>query len=163
MSRWHPTTNAKLGVVVFDYNGRHGDSRFLPLRFGDLVQILEECGGWYLGFSLRFPSRKGVFPSNYIHLKAFRLENAGPLERVASSDDPVAQEISVVLREWNAIWKRLYQDHAGKHDHAGKQCNSIKPLILQLIDFRSQIMSGTLPAVCQYCCKVYCYDIMSAL
>jgi hypothetical protein len=110
------------------------------------VQILEECGGWYLGFSLRFPSRKGVFPSNYIHLKAFRLENAGPLERVASSDDPVAQEISVVLREWNAIWKRLYQDHAGKHDHAGKQCNSIKPLILQLIDFRSQIMSGTLPA-----------------
>ena len=38
----------------------------------------------------------------------FVLVLSSPNEVVVPKDDPMVQEISDVLREWNTIWKRLY-------------------------------------------------------
>ena len=50
---------------------------FLTLQFGDVVQILEENGGWYRGFSMRDKHSKGIFPSSHIYLKDCDVKNIG--------------------------------------------------------------------------------------
>ncbi|CAB0036454.1 unnamed protein product [Trichogramma brassicae] len=90
------------------YNWR-GDTRYgLPLEIGETVQILEECAGWYRGFSIKNRAIKGIFPSTYVHLKSCKIENEGLFESVIPLEDPVVREVSLVLREWGIIWKRLY-------------------------------------------------------
>lgn len=90
------------------YNWR-GDSRCgLPLEIGETVQILEECTGWYRGFTTKNRSMKGIFPQAYIHLKPCKVDNEGLFESVVPLEDPVVREVTLVLREWNEIWKRLF-------------------------------------------------------
>lgn len=90
------------------YNWR-GDTRYgLPLEIGETVQILEECTGWYRGFSTKNRTIKGIFPQNYICLKPCKVDNEGLFESVVPLEEPVVREVTLVLREWGDIWKRLY-------------------------------------------------------
>jgi hypothetical protein len=64
---WRSTTEEKIGFAIYTFSGE-GQYK-LPLRFGDVVEIWEECSGWYRG-CLRFdPSKKGIFPTSHIYLK----------------------------------------------------------------------------------------------
>lgn len=90
------------------YNWR-GDTKFgLPLEIGETVHILEECQGWYRGFSTKNRAIKGIFPQTYIHLKNCKVDNEGLFESVVPVEDSVVREVTLVLREWADIWKRLY-------------------------------------------------------
>ena len=40
-----------------------------------------------------------------------------PDEVVSPKDDPIVQEISDVLKEWNLMWKRLYAVSFSRHLH----------------------------------------------
>lgn len=64
--------------------------------------------GWYRGFSTKNRAVKGIFPSSYVHLKPCKIENEGLFESVIPLEDPVVREVTLVLREWGGIWKRLY-------------------------------------------------------
>jgi len=64
--------------------------------------------GWYRGFSTKNRAVKGIFPSSYVHLKPCKIDNEGLFESVIPLEDPVVREVTLVLREWGGIWKRLY-------------------------------------------------------
>lgn len=64
--------------------------------------------GWYRGFSTKNRAVKGIFPSTYVALKSCKIENEGLFESVIPLEDPVVREVTLVLREWGGIWKRLY-------------------------------------------------------
>lgn len=136
---WRPTKNAKYGVVVHGYEPQKASYPFLRLQFGDVVQILEECAGWYRGFSLRDKHSKGIFPSSHITIKECSVKNPGPDEVVVAKEDPLIHEISDVLREWSVVWKRLYAE--GKR----RQFQELTQLMRDLLDRRRQILSKTLP------------------
>ncbi|GFS76082.1 dedicator of cytokinesis protein 3 [Nephila pilipes] len=133
---WNPTKNKKLGVCIYNYDG---NTKFgLPLEIGETVQILEENGGWYRGFSVRNKSLKGIFPASYIHLKAFHIYNEGLYETVAPVEDPTVKEVACVLREWHIIWKRLY---------IRREISLFQRLLAvmrDLIEWRRQLITGTI-------------------
>lgn len=64
--------------------------------------------GWYRGFSTKNRAVKGIFPSTYVHLKPCKIDSEGLFESVIPLEDPVVREVTLVLREWGGIWKRLY-------------------------------------------------------
>lgn len=64
--------------------------------------------GWYRGFTTKNRAVKGIFPSSYVHLKPCKIDNEGLFESVIPLEDPVVREVTLVLREWGGIWKRLY-------------------------------------------------------
>jgi len=43
-----------------------------------------------------------------VHLKPCKIDNEGLFESVIPLEDPVVREVTLVLREWGGIWKRLY-------------------------------------------------------
>jgi hypothetical protein len=63
-------------AVVYGYDPK-STYPYLSLRFGDVVHILEENGGWYRGFSLHDKHTKGIFPSSHINIKECNLINPG--------------------------------------------------------------------------------------
>ncbi|KAG8186361.1 hypothetical protein JTE90_026781 [Oedothorax gibbosus] len=133
---WNPTKNKKLGVCIYNYNGntKYG----LPLEIGETVQILEECGGWYRGFSIRNKSLKGIFPASVIHLKPFHICNEGLYETVSPVEDSTVREVACVLREWHIIWKRLY---------VRRELSLFQRLLAvmrDLIEWRRQLITGTI-------------------
>jgi hypothetical protein len=102
------TVEINLGWFAAIYNWK-GDTRFgLPLEIGETVQILEESQGWYRGFSTKNRSIKGIFPHSYVHLKPCKVDNEGLFESVVPLEDPVVREVTLVLREWGDIWKKIY-------------------------------------------------------
>ncbi|XP_076363419.1 dedicator of cytokinesis protein 3-like isoform X2 [Tachypleus tridentatus] len=133
---WTPTKNKKYGVVLYNYDGntKYG----LALEIGETVQILEECGGWYRGFSTRNKAVKGIFPASFIHLKAFRIENEGLYETVTPVDDSSVREVACVLREWHVIWKRLYVRRELT------LVSQLQGVMWDLMEWRRQIIGGTL-------------------
>ncbi len=70
-------TRTHTHTVIYNYIPQKASYPFLFLQFGDVVQILEENGGWYRGFSLRDKHSKGIFPASHVHLKDFILRNPG--------------------------------------------------------------------------------------
>ena len=66
-----------LPSVIYSYAPQKASYPFLRLQFGDVVQILEENGGWYRGFSLRDKHSKGIFPASHIHIKECTVRNPG--------------------------------------------------------------------------------------
>ncbi|XP_066284414.1 dedicator of cytokinesis protein 3-like isoform X2 [Branchiostoma lanceolatum] len=137
MATWSPTPpHKKYGVAIDNYVSK------LPcgvnLQIGETVQILEECAGWYRGFSLRNKEKKGVFPASYVHLKEAKVENIGQYETVSPVENPTVLEVTSVLREWGQMWKRLYVERHSQLFH------TVKKLMLELIQMRRQLMSGTL-------------------
>uniref|UniRef100_A0A8C3E2Q5 Dedicator of cytokinesis 1 n=1 Tax=Corvus moneduloides TaxID=1196302 RepID=A0A8C3E2Q5_CORMO len=60
-------------------------------------------------------------------------------ETVIPSELPLIQEVTTTLREWSVIWRQLYvQDNR-------EMFRSVRHMIYDLIEWRSQILSGTLP------------------
>ncbi|KAF3853752.1 hypothetical protein F7725_014440 [Dissostichus mawsoni] len=94
----------------------------MSLQIGDTVHILETHEDWYRGHRLRRKSKKGTFPACYIHLKEATVEGNGQKETVIPTELPLVQEGD----------KR-------------EMFNSVRDMIYDLIEWRSQILSGTLP------------------
>ncbi|XP_040558501.1 dedicator of cytokinesis protein 1 isoform X4 [Gallus gallus] len=138
MTRWVPTKREeKYGVALYNYDARGPDE--LSLQIGDTVHILETYEGWYRGYTLRKKSKKGIFPASYIHLKEAIVEGKGQHETVIPNELPLIQEVTTTLREWSIIWRQLYvQDNR-------EMFRSVRHMIYDLIEWRSQILSGTLP------------------
>uniref|UniRef100_G3QVD7 Dedicator of cytokinesis 1 n=1 Tax=Gorilla gorilla gorilla TaxID=9595 RepID=G3QVD7_GORGO len=123
--------------TFYNYDARGADE--LSLQIGDTVHILETYEGWYRGYTLRKKSKKGIFPASYIHLKEAIVEGKGQHETVIPGDLPLIQEVTTTLREWSTIWRQLYvQDNR-------EMFRSVRHMIYDLIEWRSQILSGTLP------------------
>ncbi|KAJ7325314.1 hypothetical protein JRQ81_018334 [Phrynocephalus forsythii] len=138
MTRWVPTKREeKYGVAFYNYDARGPDE--LSLQIGDTVHILETHEGWYRGYTLRKKSKKGIFPASYIQLKEAIVEGKGQHETVTPNELPLIQEVTTTLREWSIIWRQLYiQDNR-------EMFHNVRHMIYDLIEWRSQILSGTLP------------------
>ncbi|NWZ16417.1 DOCK1 protein, partial [Agelaius phoeniceus] len=111
----------------------------LPLQVGEMVHILQASEGWYCGYSLRNRAARGIFPASLIRLKGTAVEQRGLEESAVPSDMPMVQEITTTLREWATIWKQLYV--AGQTERYGQ----VKRMMQELMEQRSQLLSGTLP------------------
>uniref|UniRef100_A0A8C3EKH1 Dedicator of cytokinesis protein 4 n=1 Tax=Corvus moneduloides TaxID=1196302 RepID=A0A8C3EKH1_CORMO len=110
----------------------------LSLEIGDTVQILEKCDGWYRGFALKNPSVKGIFPSNYIHLKNACVKNKGQFEMVIPTEDSVITEMTSTLRDWGTMWKQLYVRNEGDLFHR------LWHIMNEILDLRRQVLVGHL-------------------
>ncbi|KAM7370641.1 hypothetical protein PAMP_010170 [Pampus punctatissimus] len=137
MTRWVPTKKEKYGVAIYNYDARGEEE--LSLQIGDTVHILETYEDWYRGHRLRRKSKKGIFPACYIHLKEATVEGSGQKETVIPTELPLVQEVTTTLREWASIWRDLYVGDKRE------MFNSVRDMIYNLIEWRSQILSGTLP------------------
>uniref|UniRef100_A0A8L0DU16 Dedicator of cytokinesis 1 n=1 Tax=Oncorhynchus mykiss TaxID=8022 RepID=A0A8L0DU16_ONCMY len=82
---------------------------------------------------------QGIFPACYIHLKEATVEGNGHKETVIPNELPLVQEVTTTLREWASIWRDLYVGDRRE------MFNSVRDMIYDLIEWRSQILSGTLP------------------
>uniref|UniRef100_A0A672M2N9 Dedicator of cytokinesis protein 5-like n=1 Tax=Sinocyclocheilus grahami TaxID=75366 RepID=A0A672M2N9_SINGR len=124
-------------ITIYNYDAR-GEPE-LSLQVGDTVHILETFEGWYRGYTLRQKSQKGIFPANYIHLKEAKVEGTGKQETVVPTDLPLVQELGTTLREWTQIWHKLYVSNKTT------LFRNVQQMAYSLIEYRSQIVSGTLP------------------
>ncbi|TKS79126.1 Dedicator of cytokinesis protein 5 [Collichthys lucidus] len=119
-------------------NGPFGEPE-LCLQVGDTVHILEKLEGWYRGYTLRKKSQKGIFPASYIHLKEATVEGTGQQEIIIPADLPLVQELGATLREWAQIWHKLFVANRTA------LFRGVQQMAYSLIEYRSQIVSGTLP------------------
>uniref|UniRef100_A0A8C1XRX6 Dedicator of cytokinesis 1 n=1 Tax=Cyprinus carpio TaxID=7962 RepID=A0A8C1XRX6_CYPCA len=60
-------------------------------------------------------------------------------ETVIPTEIPLIHEVTTTLREWAAIWRDLYVGDKRE------MFNTVRDMIYDLIEWRSQILSGTLP------------------
>uniref|UniRef100_A0A672ILR0 Dedicator of cytokinesis 1 n=1 Tax=Salarias fasciatus TaxID=181472 RepID=A0A672ILR0_SALFA len=123
--------------AIYNYDARGEEE--LSLQIGDTVHILETHEDWYRGHRLRRKSKKGIFPACYIHLKEATVEGSGQKETVIPTELPLVQEVTTTLREWATIWRDLYVGDKRE------MFNCVRDMIYDLIEWRSQILSGTLP------------------
>uniref|UniRef100_A0ABI7YTT3 Dedicator of cytokinesis 5 n=1 Tax=Felis catus TaxID=9685 RepID=A0ABI7YTT3_FELCA len=137
MARWIPTKRQKYGVAIYNYNASQDVE--LSLEIGDTVHILEMYEGWYRGYTLQNKSKKGIFPETYIHLKEATVEDRGQHETVIPGELPLVQELTSTLREWAVIWRKLYVNNKVT------LFRQLQQMTYSLIEWRSQILSGTLP------------------
>ncbi|XP_047404390.1 dedicator of cytokinesis protein 5 [Sciurus carolinensis] len=137
MARWIPTKRQKYGVAIYNYNASQDVE--LSLQIGDTVHILEMYEGWYRGYTLQNKSKKGIFPETYIHLKEATVEDRGQHETVIPGELPLVQELTCTLREWAVIWRSLYVNNKVT------LFRQLQQMTYSLIEWRSQILSGTLP------------------
>ncbi|KAL6456503.1 hypothetical protein MHYP_G00350470 [Metynnis hypsauchen] len=131
---WIPTEDEKFGVVISSF--RSSVSQSLVLELGETVQILEKCEAWYRGFSTKRPTVKGIFPTNYVHLKKATVTNRGQCETVVPLEDPIITESTSTLQEWGVLWKQLYVKH--RVELFQKLCHVMN----ELMDLRRQLISG---------------------
>ncbi|NWS42419.1 DOCK2 protein, partial [Probosciger aterrimus] len=137
MAPWLPTKEEKYGVAVWNFPST--SEHHLALHIGETVHILQASEGWYRGYSLRNRAAWGIFPASLIHLKGAVVERRGAEESVVPTEMPMVQEITTTLREWATIWKQLYV--AGHMERYGR----VKQMMCELMEQRSQLLSGTLP------------------
>jgi hypothetical protein len=127
------TFNCKqLAIAIHNYKSNSGHS--LQLSVGELVVILQECNGWFRGYSQRNCAKLGIFPSNFVQIKAFKSEkncdNLMPLE------DPLSLEVVSTLREWFTKWRQLYLNRDND------KFESIRVAMDELIGWRKQLISS---------------------
>uniref|UniRef100_A0A8C6WXT2 Dedicator of cytokinesis 5 n=1 Tax=Neogobius melanostomus TaxID=47308 RepID=A0A8C6WXT2_9GOBI len=94
------------------------------------TRLICVSAGWYRGYTLRKKSHKGIFPASYIHLKQAKVEGIGP---------PSGAGAGATLREWTQIWHKLYVAYKTT------LFRNVQQMAYSLIEYRSQIVSGTLP------------------
>uniref|UniRef100_H3BDM0 Dedicator of cytokinesis 2 n=1 Tax=Latimeria chalumnae TaxID=7897 RepID=H3BDM0_LATCH len=111
----------------------------LSLAIGDTVHVLESCEGWYRGYLTKNKALQGIFPSSFIHIKETVIEKKGCQEHIVSAEMPLVQEVTTTLREWGNIWKQIYV--ANKK----KKFRQVRAMMHDLMEWRSQLLSGTLP------------------
>ncbi|XP_059499832.1 dedicator of cytokinesis protein 5-like isoform X3 [Stegostoma tigrinum] len=138
MSHWLPAKGERYGVAIYNYDA--AQELELSLQVGDTVHILETHTGWYRGYCLQNKSKKGIFPATYIHSKEPKVEGASRQEEaVIAGEVPLVQELNTTLREWVVIWHQLYlRGDQTTFDH-------VRDMAYNLMEWRSQILSGTLP------------------
>ncbi|XP_051275263.1 dedicator of cytokinesis protein 2 isoform X2 [Dicentrarchus labrax] len=138
MAPWTRTISERYGVVKWNFVGQ-GEKQ-LSLEVGDTVHIQEVCDGWYRGYLARNKAQQGVFPASFVHLKEVIIEKRGDEELVISGEMPLVKEVTTTLREWGSIWKQLFV--------ANKQARvkQVQRLMCELMEWRSQLLSGTLPS-----------------
>ncbi|XP_036606025.1 dedicator of cytokinesis protein 5 [Trichosurus vulpecula] len=124
-------------MAIYNYNASQDVE--LSLQIGDTVHILEMYEGWFRGYTLRNKAKKGIFPETYIHLKEATVEDRGQHETVIPSEVPLVQELTSTLREWAVIWHKLYVNNKVT------LFRQLQQMTYSLIEWRSQILSGTLP------------------
>ncbi|KAM9850055.1 dedicator of cytokinesis 2 [Aulostomus maculatus] len=137
MAPWTRTTTERFGVVKWNFVGQ--GQRQLSLEIGDTVHIQEVCDGWFRGYLARNKAQQGVFPASFVHLKEVIVEKRGDEEVVLSAEMPLVKEVTTTLREWGSIWKQLFV--ANKE----VRVKQVKSLMWELMEWRSQLLSGTLP------------------
>uniref|UniRef100_H2MHI8 Dedicator of cytokinesis 5 n=1 Tax=Oryzias latipes TaxID=8090 RepID=H2MHI8_ORYLA len=127
----------KYGQAIYNYDS-NGEQE-LCLQVGDPVHILEKFEGECKHKTGPNKSLFGIFPASYISLKEARVEGSGQQETIIPADLPLVQELGATLREWAQIWHKLYV--------ANKITlfRSVQQMAYSLIEYRSQIVSGTLP------------------
>uniref|UniRef100_A0A8C2KLY1 Dedicator of cytokinesis 5 n=1 Tax=Cyprinus carpio TaxID=7962 RepID=A0A8C2KLY1_CYPCA len=104
--------------AIYNYDAR-GEPE-LSLQVGDTVHILETFEGWYRGYTLRQKSQKGIFPANYIHLKEAKVEGTGHDMVLITCSSAHQSNKTTLFR-------------------------SVQQMAYSLIEYHSQIVSGTLP------------------
>uniref|UniRef100_A0A4W4HMP6 Dedicator of cytokinesis 1 n=1 Tax=Electrophorus electricus TaxID=8005 RepID=A0A4W4HMP6_ELEEL len=81
----------------------------------------------------------------YSNISLFHLAMSVPLsplrpkETVIPTEQPLVHEVTTTLREWASIWRDLYVGDKRE------MFNTVRDMIYDLIEWRSQILSGTLP------------------
>uniref|UniRef100_A0A4W5P4H1 Dedicator of cytokinesis protein 4 n=1 Tax=Hucho hucho TaxID=62062 RepID=A0A4W5P4H1_9TELE len=107
--------------VLASFRGtvQHG----LPLEIGDT-------------FVYSLP--QGIFPCSYIHLKNAHIKNKGQFETVIPTEDSVITEMTSTLRDWGAMWKRLYVKNEGDLFHR------LWHVMNEILDLRRQVLVGHL-------------------
>uniref|UniRef100_A0A8C3KG42 Dedicator of cytokinesis protein 2 n=1 Tax=Calidris pygmaea TaxID=425635 RepID=A0A8C3KG42_9CHAR len=121
---------APLSAAVWNFP--RTSEHHLPLQIGETVHILQASEGK----GLRLP--QGIFPASLIHLKGAVVEHRGAEESVVPAEMPMVQEITTTLREWATIWKQLYVGQMERY-------RQVKQMMYELMERRSQLLSGTLP------------------
>uniref|UniRef100_A0A8C9W8E6 Dedicator of cytokinesis 5 n=1 Tax=Scleropages formosus TaxID=113540 RepID=A0A8C9W8E6_SCLFO len=109
----------------------------LTLQVGDTVHILELFEGerWCVLVLI-------LILSNAVCVKHFPPGSAAPRrqqETVIPADLPLVQELGATLREWAQIWQKLYVSNQTT------LFRNVQQMTYSLIEYRSQIVSGTLP------------------
>uniref|UniRef100_H2TJQ4 Dedicator of cytokinesis 2 n=1 Tax=Takifugu rubripes TaxID=31033 RepID=H2TJQ4_TAKRU len=111
----------------------------LTLDIGDTVHIEEFCDGWYRGYLARNKAKQGLFPANFVHLKEVIVEKRGDEELVIAAEMPLVKEVTTTLREWGSIWRQLFANKT-------ERVKQVQRLMWELMEWRSQLLSGTLPS-----------------
>uniref|UniRef100_A0A4W6EP15 Dedicator of cytokinesis 2 n=1 Tax=Lates calcarifer TaxID=8187 RepID=A0A4W6EP15_LATCA len=111
----------------------------LSLEVGDTVHIQEVCDGKSTS-SPHHSCSMGVFPASFVHLKEVIIQQRGDEEVVMSAEMPLVKEVTTTLREWGSIWKQLFV--ANKE----VRVKQVQRLMWELMEWRSQLLSGTLPS-----------------
>ncbi|NXD17753.1 DOCK2 protein, partial [Nothocercus nigrocapillus] len=159
MAPWLPTKEEKYGVVLWNFP--RTNEHHLPLQIGETVHILQAAEGWYRGYSLRNRAARGIFPASLIHLKGTVVQRRGVEESLVPAEMPMVQEITTTLREWATLWKQLYvvRGWAGVagpgrptpltarplQTGQAQRYRQVKNMMHELMEQRSQLLSGTLP------------------
>ncbi|TWW55587.1 Dedicator of cytokinesis protein 2 [Takifugu flavidus] len=125
-------------LVKWNFVGQ--GERQLTLDIGDTVHIEEFCDGWYRGYLARNKAKQGLFPANFVHLKEVIVEKRGDEELVIAAEMPLVKEVTTTLREWGSIWRQLFV--ANKTERV----KQVQRLMWELMEWRSQLLSGTLPS-----------------
>uniref|UniRef100_A0A8C8GPX3 Dedicator of cytokinesis 4b n=1 Tax=Oncorhynchus tshawytscha TaxID=74940 RepID=A0A8C8GPX3_ONCTS len=126
----------RFGVLLASFRGtvQHG----LPLEIGDTVQLLEKCEGWYRGFVHKNPNAKvGETLFNVMSLSPLSLTHR-QFETVIPTEDSVITEMTSTLRDWGAMWKRLYVKNDGDLFHR------LWHVMNEILDLRRQVLVGHL-------------------
>uniref|UniRef100_A0A8C1XK81 Dedicator of cytokinesis 2 n=1 Tax=Cyprinus carpio TaxID=7962 RepID=A0A8C1XK81_CYPCA len=80
------------------------------------------------------------FPASFIVLKEVTIEKRGDEEIITSAEMPLVKEVTTTLREWGSIWKQLYVSSKKE------RFSQVQRLMWDLMEWRSQLLSGTLPS-----------------
>uniref|UniRef100_A0A8C3EV98 Dedicator of cytokinesis 2 n=1 Tax=Corvus moneduloides TaxID=1196302 RepID=A0A8C3EV98_CORMO len=89
------------------------------------------------GFLIFLLLQQGIFPKSFIHIKEATAEKKRHTENVIPAEIPLVQEVTTTLWEWGSIWKQLYV--------VGSRFQQVQSMMYDLIEWRSQLLSGTLP------------------
>eukprot|EP00795_Rhopilema_esculentum_P012407 gene12407-3070_t len=135
---WRPVEPVKYAVAICQYSGKH--DYCLSLQLGEIVAIKETHKEWYRGFSLRNKNVWGIFPATHVHVKDHNLDRQGQNVEASKKELPIVEEVTSVLREWGMIWKELFVKQETE------LFQDIRQLMMELMNWRRQIISGTLTA-----------------
>ncbi|XP_052471517.1 dedicator of cytokinesis protein 2 isoform X1 [Carassius gibelio] len=143
MAPWTKTSSQRYGVVKWNFVAKA--EKQLSLAIGDTVHIQESCEGWFKGYVIKDKEKKGAFPASFIVLKEVIVEKKGDEEIIMSGEMPLVKEVTTTLREWGSIWKQLYV--VRRSDSSKKErFSQVQRLMWDLMEWRSQLLSGTLPS-----------------
>uniref|UniRef100_H3CK12 Dedicator of cytokinesis 2 n=1 Tax=Tetraodon nigroviridis TaxID=99883 RepID=H3CK12_TETNG len=138
MAPWTKAVSERYGVVKWNFVGQ-GEKQ-LTLDIGDTVHIEEVCDGWYRGYLARNRAKQGLFPANFVHLKEVNIQKRGDEELVIAAEMPLVKEVTTTLREWGSIWRQLFVANKTV------RVKQVQRLMWELMEWRSQLLSGTLPS-----------------